>query len=96
MPERYTQNTLRRCEIAGCGCLVMGCEMDDGCPATRLCPRHYFLMSEICKPENLRALYLRPSNVFGEPSERERVELILWHARYILPSVRENGGFLGD
>lgn len=70
------------CEIAGCGCLVMGCEEDDCCPATRLCEAHYFLMAELCEPESSCSFGLKPSDIFGVPNHWEREKLRKWYANY--------------
>ena len=73
-----------RCEI--CGQAVMGCEEDDGCRATRLCKRHYWLMVEICDPSGLgnvgEARLILPSKMFGAPSASETEKIRGWFARW--------------
>lgn len=67
-----------RCEI--CGGPVMGCEEDDGCRATRLCKRHYWLMVEICEPSD--AGNTLPSKIFGSPSASESEKIVGWFTRW--------------
>lgn len=71
-----------RCEIPGCGCLVMGCELDDACPATRLCHSHYFLMKWVCDPKSF-SLGPKPIALLGWANHWEKQKVRQWQARYL-------------
>ncbi len=80
-----------RCEI--CGGPVMGCEEDDGCRATRLCKRHYWLMVEICEPTDVGNARL-PSKMFGPPLASELEKIREWFARWSAESPELTSGHL--
>lgn len=68
------------CEIKTCSAKILGCEVEDNCPAEHLCPEHYFALAFLEKRVQYSGGTIHGSlfSQIKDAAEIDKKELLEW------------------